>query len=71
MFPKAGYHGMPGSKKFFAGLEFHRTLVEKAVTVIDITAVEVFDSRDNPEKGRKLTDCSELPQNLHTTNDNS
>lgn len=55
---------MLGSEKFFAGLEFQRTHLWKRLRVIDISAIEVSESRDrhNLEKGRELTDCTELPQ---------
>lgn len=63
MFPKVGYHGMLGSEKFFAGLEFQRTHLWKRLRAIDISAIEVSEARDrhNPAKGRELTDCTELP----------
>lgn len=63
---------MLGSEKLFAGLEFHRThLWKKAVRVIDISATKVSHSTDrrNPENGRELTDCTELPANLPSNND--
>lgn len=55
---------MLGSEKFFAGLEFQRTHLWERLRVTDISAIEVSESRDrhNPEKGRELTDGTELPQ---------
>lgn len=55
---------MLGSEKFFAGLEFQRTHLWKRLRIIDISAIEVSESIDghNPEKGRELTACTELPK---------
>lgn len=44
MFPKLDYHGMLCSRKYFAGLEFHRTHLWKVVIIIGISAVDISNS---------------------------